>query len=74
MEARGDFAPRSTALAAYWTVVCRMPRSVVKSVLEAVLGIPNQFGEHAEIVEEAGAAVREPAGNWENCQNRYSSG
>ncbi len=59
-EARGDFAPRLAALVAYWTVVCRMPRSVVKTVLEAVLGIPISLGSTQKLWEEAGEAVREP--------------
>ena len=59
-EARGDFAPRLAALVAYWTVVCRMPRSVVKTVLEAVLGIPISLGSTQKLWEEAGEAVQEP--------------
>jgi transposase len=57
-EAQGDFGPRLAALIAYWTV-CRMPRSVVKSVLEAVLGIPISLGSTQKLWEEAGEAVRE---------------
>jgi len=59
-EARGDFAPRLAALVAYWTVVCRMPRSVVKTVLEAVLGIPISLGSTQKLWEEAGEAVQQP--------------
>ena len=59
-EARRDFGPRLAALVAYWTVVCRMPRSVVKTVLEAVLGIPMSLGSTQKLWEEAGEAVREP--------------
>lgn len=60
LEARGDFGPQLAALVAYWTVVCRMPRSVVKTVLEAVLGIPISLGSTQKLWEAAGAAVQEP--------------
>lgn len=60
LEARGDFGPQLAALVAYWTVVCRMPRSVVKTVLEAVLGIPISLGSTQKLWEEAGEAVQEP--------------
>jgi transposase len=59
-EARGDFGPQLTALVAYGTVVCRMPRSVVKTVLEAVLGIPISLGSTQKLWEEAGEAVEQP--------------
>src|SRR6266850_5385189 len=36
----GQFGPQLTALIAYLTVVCRLPRSVVQRLLEAALHIP----------------------------------
>jgi transposase len=59
-EVRGDFGPQLAALVAYWTVVCRMPRRVLESVLEAVLGIPISLGSLQNLWEEAGEAVRQP--------------
>jgi len=38
-EASGQFGPQLTALIAYLTVVCRMPRRVVEALLAQVLGI-----------------------------------
>lgn len=40
----GHFGPDLTALIAYFTVVCRMPRRVVRELLEQVLGIPLSLG------------------------------
>ena len=59
-EAWSHFGPQLAALVAYWTVVCRMPRRVVESVLEAVLGVPISLGSTQKLWEEAGEAVREP--------------
>ncbi len=59
-EAQGDFGPQLAALVAYWTVMCRMPRSVVKTVLETVLGIPISLGSVQHLWEEAGEAVQAP--------------
>ena len=59
-EAQGDFGPQLTALVAYWTVMCRMPRSVVKTMLETVLGIPISLGSVQYLWEEAGEAVQAP--------------
>ena len=59
-EAQGDFGPQLAALVAYWTVMCRMPRSVVKTMLETVLGIPISLGSVQYLWEEAGEAVQAP--------------
>ena len=49
-----------TALIAYLTVVCRMPRRVVQELLEQVLGIPLSLGSIQNSWEEASEAVAEP--------------
>src|SRR5436309_8028184 len=38
-EVRGNFGPHLTALIAYWTVVCRVPRRLVEAMLGDVLGL-----------------------------------
>ena len=43
-EATGHFGPQLTALIAYLTVVCRMPRRVVEALLGQVLGIEISLG------------------------------
>ena len=43
-EVKGNFGPELTALIAYQTVTCRMPRRVVLESLEHVLGIPLSLG------------------------------
>jgi transposase len=43
-EVNGHFGPELTALIAYLTVTCRMPRRVVLESLEHVLGIPLSLG------------------------------
>jgi hypothetical protein len=59
-EAQGHFGPELTALIAYLTVVCRMPRRVVQELLQQVLGIPLSLGSIQNSWEEAGEAVAEP--------------
>jgi transposase len=59
-EAKSAFGPQLAALVAYWTAVCRMPRRVVESVLEAVLEVPISLGSTQKLWEEAGEAVRVP--------------
>ena len=49
-EAQGQFGPQLTALIAYLTVVCRMPRRVVQELLGQVLGINAQSGQYSELV------------------------
>jgi transposase len=59
-EAKGNFGPELTALIAYLTVTCRMPRRVVLESLEHVLGIPLSLGSVQKVWEEASEAVAEP--------------
>lgn len=55
-----QFGPQLTALIAYLTVVCRMPRLVVQRFLEGVLQIPISLGSTQHAWEEASAAVAGP--------------
>ena len=59
-QVRGHFGPELTALIAYLTVVCRMPRRVVQELLGQVLGIPLSLGSIQNSWEEASEAVAEP--------------
>ena len=59
-EVKGNFGPELTALIAYQTVTCRMPRRVVLESLEQVLGIPLSLGSVQKGWEEASEAVAEP--------------
>src|SRR5450432_187290 len=58
-EAQGQFGPQLTALVAYLTVVCRMPRRVVEALLEQVLEIDISLGlgSTQNCWEEASEAV-----------------
>jgi len=55
-----QFGPQLTALIAYLTVVCRLPRLVVQRLLEGVLQIPMSVGSTQKAWEEASAAVAAP--------------
>ena len=57
---QGQFGPQLTALMAYLTVVCRIPRRLMKNLLEEALGIPLSLGSTQKAWEEASAAVAEP--------------
>ena len=59
-EVEGQFGPQLTALVAYLTVVCRLPRRVVQALLEAVLQIPISVGSTQKAWEETSAAVATP--------------
>ena len=59
-EASGRFGPQLTALIAYLTVVCRMPRRVVEALLGQVLGIDISLGSTQKCWEEASQAVAAP--------------
>lgn len=59
-EARGHFGPQLTALVAYLTVVCRMPRRVVEALLGQILGIDISLGSTQKCWEEASQAVAAP--------------
>ena len=59
-EVVGQFGPQLTALIAYLTVVCRLPRLVVQRFLESALQIPISLGSTQNAWEEASAAVAVP--------------
>jgi transposase len=59
-EIEGQFGPQLTALIAYLTVVCRLPRLVVQALLEGALQIPISVGSTQKAWEEASAAVADP--------------
>jgi transposase len=59
-EFTGQFGPQLTALIAYLTVVCRMPRLVVQRFLEGILQIPISLGSTQHAWEETSAAVTAP--------------
>jgi transposase len=64
-EVQGHFGPQLTALIAYLTVVCRMPRRMVRELLEQVLAIPLSLGSIQNSWEEASEAVAEPCAELE---------
>ena len=64
-QVQGHFGPELTALIAYLTVVCRMPRRVVQELLGQVLGIPLSLGSIQNSWEEASEAVAEPCAELE---------
>lgn len=55
-----QFGSQLTALIAYLTVVCRLPRLVVQRLLEGALQIPISLGSTQNAWEEASAAVAVP--------------
>src|SRR6516165_10739969 len=52
--------PRLTALIAYWTVVCRLPRRLVETMLADALGIEISLGSTQNAWEEVSQAVEQP--------------
>ena len=56
----GRFGPHLTALIAYWTVVCRLPRRLVERMLADVLGIEISLGSTQKAWEEVSQAVEQP--------------
>jgi transposase len=56
----GQMGPRLTALIAYWTVVCRLPRRLVEAMLADVLGIEISLGSTQKAWEEVSQAVQQP--------------
>jgi transposase len=64
-EAQRHFGPQLTALIAYLTVVCRLPRRLVRELLEQVLSIPLSLGSIQNSWEEVSEAVAEPCGELE---------
>jgi transposase len=59
-EFAGQFGPQLTALVTYLTVVCRLPRQVVRRLLEGALQIPMSLGSTQHAWEEASDAVAAP--------------
>jgi hypothetical protein len=59
-EIAGQFGPQLTALVAYWTVVCRLPRRLVEAMLADVLGIEISLGSTQKAWEEVSQAVEQP--------------
>jgi transposase len=59
-EVEGQFGPQLTALIAYLTVVCRLPRLLVQRLLESALQLPISLGSTQNAWEEASAAVAAP--------------
>lgn len=56
----GQFGPQLTALIAYLTVVCRVPRRLVQALLEGALQIPISVGSTQAAWEEASVVVAAP--------------
>ena len=56
----GQFGPQLTALIAYLTVVCRVPRRLVQTLLESAWHIPISLGSTHAAWEEASDAVAAP--------------
>lgn len=59
-DVTSQFGPQLTALIAYLTVVCRMPRLVVQRFLDSALQISISLGSTQKAWEEASAAVATP--------------
>ena len=59
-EIQGNFGSQLTALIAYWTVVCRLPRRLVEAMLADVLGIQISLGSTQKAWEEVSQAVAQP--------------
>ncbi len=59
-QAKRQTGPQLTALVAYLTVTCRMPRRVLETVLEQVLGTAVSVGNTQACWEEASEAVAAP--------------
>jgi transposase len=59
-EIAGHFGPQLTALIAYWTVVCRLPRRLVEAMLADVLGVEISLGSTQKAWEEVSQAVAQP--------------
>src|SRR5579859_8028222 len=59
-EIAGQFGRQLTALIAYWTVVCRLPRRLVEAMLSDVLGIEISLGSTQKAWEEVSQAVAQP--------------
>lgn len=69
-EAKGQFGEQLTALIAYLTIVCRMPRRVVEALLEQLLGIEMSLGSTQKCLEEVSTAVASPCQQLDQGLNR----
>ena len=63
-EIAGQFGPQLTALIAYWTVVCRLPRRLVEAMLADVLGIEISLGSTRKPGRKS---ARRWPNRWHNC-------
>src|SRR5205807_10451753 len=59
-EIAGHFGPHLTALIAYWTVVCRLPRRLAEAMLSDVLSMEISLGSTQKAWEEVSQAVAQP--------------
>ena len=59
-EAVQPFGAQLTALIAYLTVVCRLPRRLAQECLASILGIPVSLGSTQKLWEETSEAVAAP--------------
>ena len=59
-EIAGQFGPQLTALIAYLTVFCRLPRRVVETMLADMVGIEISLGSTQKAWEEVSQAVEHP--------------
>jgi transposase len=69
-DVKGEFGPQLTALIAYLTVNCRLPRRVVEALLGQVLGISISLGSAQKCWEESGQAVAAPCQELEKQLNQ----
>jgi len=69
-EVVGQFGPQLTALIAYLTVVCRIPRRLVQALLEDALHVPISLGSTQAAWEEASDAVTAPCAELEGALAR----
>ena len=69
-EVTGQFGPQLTALIAYLTVVCRIPRRLVRALLEDALHVPISLGSTQAAWEETSDAVDAPCQELEQALRR----
>jgi hypothetical protein len=69
-DVEGQFGPQLTALIAYLTVVCRVPRRLVQALLEDALHVPISLGSTQAAWEEVSEAVNAPCQELEQALKR----
>jgi transposase len=69
-EVAGQFGTQLTALIAYLTVVCRVPRRLVQALLEDALHVPISLGSTQAAWEETSRAVDAPCQELEQALKR----